>query len=272
MYMTKTEKYLPFILAFGFPAISFINNNVGLPEVALVSIIGSYTALMLFLLLIWYFNQYIFRRLPPGKKKPLIIAVLNVVVIVAFVPVIQIVVQENIGTAVRIGLWTTVLRMGMAAAIITMIQHALRVSKQRQVLQLEKSVLESEKLKAELNAMKQQINPHFLFNSLNTLIDLIEDNQEKAVEFVRSFSNLYRIVLQSTRHNLIPLKDELTFLNYCWELLKMRFNDTVQLNIVLPDEMLDYHIPPLSLQLLVENAVKHNQFSRNQPLVVIEKC
>ncbi|MEM9327220.1 MAG: histidine kinase, partial [Bacteroidota bacterium] len=122
--------------------------------------------------------------------------------------------------------------------------------------------------KAELNAMKQQINPHFLFNSLNTLIDLIEDDQEKAVEFVRSFSNLYRIVLQSSRHNLILLEDELAFLNYYWELLKMRFNDTVELNIDLPEHFLTYMIPPLSLQLLVENAVKHNQFSRDRPLVL----
>ncbi|MEM9327745.1 MAG: hypothetical protein AAGA85_18900, partial [Bacteroidota bacterium] len=157
--MTKTEKYLPFILAFGFPVLGLINNTETLPEATWWSLLGSYLTTASFFLLVWYVNQYAFNRLKPGKTKPLLIAGLNVLLLVVLVLLIKLLVSENIQPAVPVSLWTMLFRMATAISIINMIQHALRVSKQRQVLRLEKSVLESEKLKAELNAMKQQINP-----------------------------------------------------------------------------------------------------------------
>jgi two-component system, LytTR family, sensor kinase len=154
----------------------------------------------------------------------------------------------------------------MASLIFAVFQQALRMTKQQEYLYAQNLLLQTEKLKSELETMKQQINPHFLFNSLNTLIDLIEEDQKKAVGFVRVFSNLYRVVLQSSRRDFVFLEDELTFLNDYWELLKIRFNGAVHLTVNIPAEMRKVLIPPLSLQLLIENAVKHNKATGETPL------
>ena len=97
---------------------------------------------------------------------------------------------------------------------------------------------------------------------------MIEDDQQAAMKYVRNFSNLYRIVLQSAKHDFIPLQDELQFLKDYWNLLQVRFKDAIQLKINIDSKKMDHLIPPLSLQFLIENAVKHNQASLDFPLVV----
>ncbi|MEQ9009063.1 MAG: histidine kinase, partial [Ekhidna sp.] len=110
------------------------------------------------------------------------------------------------------------------------------------------------------------INPHFLFNSLNTLLDLVEEDKEKAIQYIRSFSRIYRSVLQSAKYDFIALEDELKFLSEYWSLLKVRFHDAIDLSIDINANKMSSLIPPLSLQFLVENAVKHNEASSTNPL------
>lgn len=133
-----------------------------------------------------------------------------------------------------------------------------------------RSFLQAEKLKVEMLAYKyeslrNQINPHFLFNSLNVLSDLVYEDQAMAVKFIQQMSDLFRYVLDSRDKELVPLKDELEFINSYTFLLKTRFEDkliienNVQAN---PDD----YIVPMTLQLLIENAVKHNEVSEAFPL------
>lgn len=136
-----------------------------------------------------------------------------------------------------------------------------------------RSFLQAEKLKVEMLAYKyeslrNQINPHFLFNSLNVLSDLVYDDQALAVKFIQQMSDLFRYVLDSRDRELVPLKEELDFIHSFAFLLKTRFEDKLQIDIDVQANPDDY-IVPMTLQLLVENAVKHNEVSEAFPLRIV---
>ncbi len=133
-----------------------------------------------------------------------------------------------------------------------------------------KETVNSEKLKAEMMAYKyeslrNQINPHFLFNSLNVLSELVYDNQELAVKFIRQLSDLFRYVLDSRDRELVPLSEELGFMESYIFLLKIRFEGKLNIKTDVEAQANDYLIP-MTLQLLIENAVKHNEVSAAFPL------
>lgn len=125
------------------------------------------------------------------------------------------------------------------------------------------------KVEAELEALKNQIDPHFIFNSLNTLSHLIEERPLKARQFNDSLADVYRYILQNKRRELVLLREEMEFLQDYFSLLVIRFETAVQLQSSVNEEFLDlYLIPPISLQVLVENAIKHNEFFADAPLIV----
>jgi LytS/YehU family sensor histidine kinase len=135
------------------------------------------------------------------------------------------------------------------------------------------SLIQAEKLKTEMMAYKyeslrNQINPHFLFNSLNVLSDLVYDDQAMAVKFIQQMSDLFRYVLDSRDKELVPLKDELEFIHSYTFLLKTRFEDKLEIEINVQPNPDDY-IVPMTLQLLIENAVKHNEVSEAFPLRIL---
>ena len=119
---------------------------------------------------------------------------------------------------------------------------------------------------AKFNALKNQLDPHFLFNSLNVLTSLIEENPIAAQKFTTSLSKTYRYVLEQKNKDLVELSEELKFAKTYIDLLKMRFEDGINFSIPTELKMADAKIVPLSLQLLLENAVKHNRVSALQPL------
>ncbi|CAN5622064.1 hypothetical protein BH11BAC2_BH11BAC2_14520 [soil metagenome] len=140
----------------------------------------------------------------------------------------------------------------------------------------QRSVTEAEELKkanlqSQFDSLKSQVNPHFLFNSLNTLSSLIEEQPDQAVKFVNQLSIVYRYLLQSNEKELITLKEELDFLHAYFFLLKTRFAEGIILKIDIPDTYLNFLIPPLTLQILMENAVKHNVVAVSKPLFVALK-
>jgi len=131
----------------------------------------------------------------------------------------------------------------------------------------EKELLKRQSLQNELSALKNQINPHFLFNSLNSLNSLVREN-EQATTFVNKLSYMYRYILQSGQQDLVSLREELKFLNSYIYLIKTRYRDRFSIEIHIEDVYLNQDIPTLTLQLLVENAIKHNEISKENPLEV----
>lgn len=132
----------------------------------------------------------------------------------------------------------------------------------------EKEMLKRESLKAQLNALKTQVNPHFLFNNLNTLSSIIPDNPRQAVDFVQQLSKVYRHILEVKDEQSILLKDELDVVRAYAFLLQTRFGDNLGITINVPDDKLEKKIVPLSLQILMENAIKHNIVSSDKPLQI----
>lgn len=132
----------------------------------------------------------------------------------------------------------------------------------------ETETLKRESLNAQLDALRTQVNPHFLFNNLNTLISLIPENPDHAVDFVQQLSKLYRHILEVKDEKSILLKEELDVLKAYAFLLKTRFGNNLQVTIDVPEEKLNKRIVPLSLQLLMENAIKHNIVSSDKPLQI----
>jgi two-component system LytT family sensor kinase len=130
----------------------------------------------------------------------------------------------------------------------------------------EKEGLKRESLRAQLYALKTQVNPHFLFNNLNTLSAVIPDNPGAAIDFVQQLSKVYRHILEVRDEQSILLKEELEVLEAYAFLLKTRFGDNLNISIRVADELLQQRIVPLSLQILMENAIKHNIVSSAKPL------
>lgn len=126
--------------------------------------------------------------------------------------------------------------------------------------------LKKERIAAQYETLKNQVNPHFLFNSLNVLTALVHKDADLAERFIKQLSNVYRYVLESRDKEVVPLSEEIEQLEAYIFLMKIRFGESLKVNIDAPD--LDGHIAPLTLQMLVENALKHNEVSRNHPLSI----
>ncbi|MCH2234192.1 MAG: histidine kinase [Crocinitomicaceae bacterium] len=128
--------------------------------------------------------------------------------------------------------------------------------------------LKKESAQAQLAALQNQVNPHFLFNSLNTLISVIPEDQETAVSFAENLSKVYRYLLEIRDKEIISLKDELNCIRAYDYLLKIRFGDGIEILYPNENECYNKHIIPLSIQMLLENAVKHNIVSQKNPLSI----
>jgi hypothetical protein len=121
---------------------------------------------------------------------------------------------------------------------------------------------------AKFESLKNQIDPHFLFNSLNVLSSLIEENPENAQRFTTSLSKIYRYVLEQKDKELVSVAEELAFAKTYMNLLKMRFENSITFQLPTDFDNLEARVVPLSLQLLLENTIKHNVVSENKPLQI----
>lgn len=131
----------------------------------------------------------------------------------------------------------------------------------------EKALIQKELAQSKFESLKDQIKPHFLFNSFSVLTSIIEEDPKLAVEFVSRLSKIYRYVLDNTSQ-LVPLKTELQYLEHYIFLLKTRHQGKLRVEFALGVNTDQYDLPILSLQMLVENALKHNYFSKETPLII----
>ena len=156
----------------------------------------------------------------------------------------------------------------MIAFIVTLAFHAFYFYKYLQQSKIKEQEYLAKSNQAQLDALKTQLDPHFLFNSLNVLSSLIEEKPEQAQKFTVKLSNIYRYVLDSRMKDLTDVADEIKFAEDYIQLLKMRFEHAVQFTIDEKVKAMDAKLVPLSIQLLLENAVKHNQISSQKPLQI----
>ncbi|TDQ16996.1 histidine kinase [Algoriphagus boseongensis] len=167
--------------------------------------------------------------------------------------------------------WDGILRFSYTPMTIAMIFMAIFTSRSW-LLEWRKSAIEAEqlrsmKLASQYQSLKDQLNPHFLFNSLNALSNLVYEDPDKSASFIQKLSKIYRYVLEVQQEELVELVRELEFAKNYLELQKIRFEENLNYSIDVPN-CKGCFLPPLSLQLLLENAIKHNIASQENPLFI----
>jgi len=139
-----------------------------------------------------------------------------------------------------------------------------KIMEDKKNAEIEIQRLKQVQLEAKIASLKEQLSPHFLFNTLNILSTLTKEKE--AQNLISELANVYRYILQYKNKEVVELKQELDLIASYWYILKMRFGDSIDLIIEIDDELLDSVLPPLTLQLLLENSVKHNIAGLLRPL------
>ncbi|RXK60528.1 hypothetical protein ESA94_08650 [Lacibacter luteus] len=165
--------------------------------------------------------------------------------------------------------WFRTITLLLIAATIFLF-YRFRMNKQKQILNLETKAesLEKEKTLVQYESLKQHLNPHFLFNSLTSLRSLIKTDAKTATSFLDGMSKVYRYVLKSGEQELVRLQDELEFVETFVKLQKIRFKEGLDVHVKVPDAHFNKYIAPVTLQNLVENAIKHNTADKDSPLLI----
>ena len=153
----------------------------------------------------------------------------------------------------------------VAGSLLGLVRKTIQIRENR--LRKEENFKRNQ-VKFQLETLQSQINPHFLFNSFNTLVSLIEDDQENAVDYVEQLSDFFRNILELKDKSFISLHQEIALLHNYYEIQQNRYRNNFILDMEIPSSFHPYIIPPLCLQLLVENALKHNSASEQHPLKV----
>lgn len=158
--------------------------------------------------------------------------------------------------------------MALSLCIYVIIANR-HVMQSMEAVQLRAEQLEKESVLTQFGALKSQVNPHFLFNSLSILSTLVKKDAARSELFIDRLSKAYRYILEQRDTDVVPLRSELAFLQAYVYLLKTRFENKFEVQVSVPEGVQDRaSIPPLTLQMLVENAVKHNRMSEKEPLVI----
>ena len=177
--------------------------------------------------------------------------------------------QQQLNRKTRVTNVILIIGLGLFALALILLGRVLVIQRSSEKLKLKTQELEKQQLVNEISLLRTQVNPHFLFNSLSILSSLVRIDPDLSEQFIDQLSRSYRYILEQKDQSLVTLRTELSFIDSYAFLLKIRFQDKFNLDVDIPEEILDkYKIAPLTLQLLVENAVKHNRMSIAEPLII----
>lgn len=220
-----------------------------------------------FALLMWYYNISMLSKKPQRQD----ISYTKLLSSLAFGMVVMFGlawIQQLILSHINFG--PTMLMVEVRGILINLVfymfLHLLQQNYENQHVNMELERIKNDNLGAQYELLKQQVNPHFLFNSLNTLKAMVESGDEEAIDFIIKLSNFYRYTLESRKLDLIHVQEEMEILNAYLFLQKARFDAGFTFTNELDEQVLKTLIPPFTLQLLVENCIKHNVVSLQKPL------
>lgn len=267
--MKRRNLSLGILLAVLLPALNIVNNN-GLRRTTDYSkLLFSWLIGALFLLIIWIVNQVIsdsaFGQRLKGVRWLLYIGV-NGLCIAAMGPVLQHFSAFRLATDTPE--WVLFIRLGLAVAMVLTVQSAIRAREMKDAIALQNQQLLNENLQSRFDALRQQINPHFLFNSLGTLRTMVRPDNPDAEQFILHLSDVYRQLLNRKESTTVSVSEEIEFLRSYLYMLEARFEQMLQVTIDVAEEDMERRVPSFCLQLLVENCIKHNVVSSELPLVV----
>lgn len=223
-------------------------------------------------LAVWIFMYY--RRKMPSIRQTvsrLVMTVLSTVGMIVFVsPLLKLILRidtlEELLTLQSIASYLPV-SLILSLIIGTVYESVYYFESWKQTI-IENEALKNQQIRTQFEVLQNQMSPHFLFNSLNTLTSLIAEDQNIAINYTQKLSDVYRYILQHKERELVSLQDELNFAKDYIYLLKMRYPDNLHTQITVDTSHLHKHIAPLTLQMLIENAIKHNVVSKSHPLKI----
>ncbi|WP_241775205.1 sensor histidine kinase [Chryseobacterium sp. ERMR1:04] len=195
----------------------------------------------------------------------------------AVVNYVSFLIDESVNQTKRYTVYIFLAALVLILTVFILFYRATNIAYQeKEKIQSEKNLLlvENEKMHRDealnqLQQLKNNINPHFLFNSLNSLYMLIGLNRENAQKFTMNLSKIYRYLIVPPRENIVPVSQEISFIKQYMDLLKSRFDEEISFELIINnEESLEKRIPYLSLQLVTENAIKHNIATIDNPLAI----
>lgn len=224
---------------------------------------------------LYIYNMYIQKNTKMNKNTQLFIMILGSVIITIIISFIFTTLhpyilghdaqQLNIGKKVRI--YRNALMSDFFVTMVVILSWQLLVSNYRsRKIAVENESLIAENLMTRYHNLKNQMNPHFLFNSLNTLQSLIEIDKDKAKDYVQELSKVLRYSLQN--QEVVTLEEEIRLANSFCKLMEIRYGENLKINFDIDERLMNDEVIPLSLQVLIENAIKHNVISDKLPLVI----
>lgn len=169
---------------------------------------------------------------------------------------------------IRFVIWRFFFASALVSLITSLIITGRNLRLQSAEMKVQAAQLKQTALQAELQSLKLQLDPHFVFNNFSTLSALIEEDKALAQSFVENLSRVYRYMIQNIHSDTITLQKEVKFIESYIYLISIRHSDNVKINIDIPEALMEKRIPPITLQLLIENAIKHNIASAKKPLTI----
>ena len=270
------------------PGISLLNTNVFSATVEPRRIIGSWITGFFFLLLLWAVDQWIadrfnrakrlspadLARRSPGKSgsakagpalRLTVQTLVNILLILAFIRFVDLL---DFHINIQNSHILSFIKLTLASLVILSVQATLASLAEKEDILLANAELQNENLRTRFEVLKQQVNPHFLFNALGTLRIMIREKDDRAEQFILTLSDLYRQLLGKNTSQTVTLDEELDILRSYIYMLQARFESLLHIDIDIWPDSIARKIPAFSLQLLVENCIKHNIISSAKPLYI----
>lgn len=272
----KSNWKIAFLFSAFLPTFNIIINSQHMAEMKLGRTLLTGGVTFCFLLISWYVSAWLtnfygnVRGLKAILKKGIIIILCYAVLLSLFIFIGIFVIRESNYEDVKsdYSIWLIALKGAVSITLIYIIQYAMNSATKAQEVSLQNEMLKTENLRSQFEIMRQQISPHFLFNSLSTLRSMVRSKDPNSEEFVLKLSEIYRQLLVKRQKDVISLKEELDFVNDYTFMLFARFGKMLKITIGIPENLIVYELPTFSLQLLLENCIKHNQISSEKPFEI----
>lgn len=261
----RINTILPVVLAIAIPGIGFFLSENDVRDNTPLAIKWSITSIVL--LLLWQLLKTSWRFKPFIRQFLFLLISVPVFLFIISLTTYFVGFKDDLGFESR-----ELFRMAFLVIIFLIVQYALESQQKIKVLELEKEQLAKEGYKSKLQSLRNQMDPHFLFNSLNTLRSMIRQNNVSSEDFVLSLGDYYRSTLNLNERNTQALSEELSFLESYLRLMKYRNEKAVTFHMDEIDSKYNlYQLPTLALQNVIENIFKHNAMSAKKPIQITIK-
>jgi sensor histidine kinase YesM len=257
------ERILPIILCIVLPILNAVTTR-GIVQIDEINglLLIRWFAISLMLYILWHLLAFFTKK---GEKHRWIWPTLAIVVFLIIVYNVFLLTPVFKNKDMK---WMFIFKYFLAVMPFLIIQYAFRAYKKVAQLELEKQQMQTENYKVQLESLRTKVDPHFLFNALNTLRTMVRHKDVRSEQFILSLSDFYRQTLKYNETTLIGLTDEINVLESYLFLMKNRNEDAVQIEIEIEKSHLEHQIPTLALQTVVENCFKHNMMTSKLPLSI----